>query len=89
MREFERRLDEDGRTSQYPATLSPDDRNVGYFEEAKQMVLRFDQSEAQLDHGDARPLSLTTRISWCATCTSRVNPLASLPGWVPPMGAAV
>jgi hypothetical protein len=49
MREFERRLDEDGRTSQDPTTLSPDDRNVGYFEEAKQMVLRFDQSEAQLD----------------------------------------
>jgi hypothetical protein len=49
MREFERRLDEDGRTSQYPTTLSPDDRNVGYFEEAKQMALRFDQSEAQLN----------------------------------------
>jgi hypothetical protein len=49
MREFERRLGEDGRTSQYPTTLSPDDRDIGYFEEAKQMVLRFDQSEAQLD----------------------------------------
>jgi hypothetical protein len=34
-REFERRLDEDGRTSQYPTTLSPDDRNVGYFEERR------------------------------------------------------
>ena len=48
MKEFERRLDEDGRTSQHPTTLKRDDRNLGYFEEAKQMVLKFDQSEAQL-----------------------------------------
>ena len=48
MKEFERRLDEDGRTSQYPTTLKTDDRNRGYFDEAKQMVLRFDQSETQL-----------------------------------------
>jgi hypothetical protein len=48
MKEFERRLDEDGRTSQHPTTLKHDDRNLEYFDEAKQMVLRFDQSEAQL-----------------------------------------
>jgi hypothetical protein len=49
MKEFERRLDEDGRTSQHPTTLKRDDRNLGYFEEAKHMVLKFDQSEAQLN----------------------------------------
>jgi hypothetical protein len=48
MREFARRLDDDGRTSQHPTTLKPGDRNTGYFEEAKQMALRFDQNEAQL-----------------------------------------
>jgi hypothetical protein len=49
MREFTRGLDDDGRTSQHPTTLKLDDRNIGYFEETKQMVLRFDQNEAQLD----------------------------------------
>jgi hypothetical protein len=39
----------DWRTSQHPTTLKHDDRNLGYFEEAKQMVLKFDQSEAQLN----------------------------------------
>jgi hypothetical protein len=54
MKEFERRLDEDGRTSQHPTTLKHDDRNLEYFDEAKQMVLRFDQSEAQLNHPPPR-----------------------------------
>jgi hypothetical protein len=49
MREFERRRDEDERTSQHPTALKPDDRNTEYFQEAKLMALRFDQSEAQLD----------------------------------------
>ena len=40
MKEFARRLDEDGRTSQYPTTLKHDDRNRGYFDEAEQMVLK-------------------------------------------------
>ena len=48
MKEFARRLDEDGRTSKYPTTVKTDDRNRGYFDEAKQMVLKFDQGEAQL-----------------------------------------
>jgi hypothetical protein len=39
MKEFARRLGEDGKTSQYPTTLKPDDRNRGYFDEAEQMVL--------------------------------------------------
>jgi hypothetical protein len=49
MKEFARGLGEDGKTSQCPTTLKPDDRTRGYFDEAKQMVLRFDQSEAQLN----------------------------------------
>jgi hypothetical protein len=35
MNEFARRLDEDGRTSQHPTTLKHDNRNLGYFKEAK------------------------------------------------------
>jgi hypothetical protein len=34
---------------QHPTTPKHDDRNLGYFEEAKTMVLKFDQSEAQLN----------------------------------------
>jgi hypothetical protein len=40
MAEFERRIDNDGRTTQYTMTIKADDRNAHLFDEAAKMVAR-------------------------------------------------